>query len=241
MKKLLLPICAVLLLLTTLSACGGTVRPSPSPSPSLSPMINSFTASPSNIDAGSSSTLRWDVSKANSVSIDQGYGSVSLTGTKRVYPSKTTTYTIAATSAEGTVTATTIVTVRQPNVYIRVECNEFNQMSNISRQIEMGVGDLLSVVLCSNPSTGHSWSDCASISDQSVIQQVSYECGIQGDDGNKIVKAEGVNYVLPPGEPSAQSWVFRAIREGTSTIKLEYRSWAGGYVTKTFIVTAVVN
>lgn len=76
------------------------------------PTINSFTATPSTIDRGASSTLAWDVSDASSVSINQGIGSVSTkTGTTSVSPTDTTTYTLTATNDDGNKTATCTVTV----------------------------------------------------------------------------------------------------------------------------------
>ncbi len=75
------------------------------------PIISSFTASPSSISTGGSSTLSWSVSNASSLSINQGIGTV--TGTSRsVSPSTTTTYTLTATGSTGlTTTSTATVTV----------------------------------------------------------------------------------------------------------------------------------
>ena len=75
------------------------------------PIINSFSASPSTITVGESSTLSWSATDATSVTIDNGIGSVALTGTTAVNPTTTTTYTLTATNVAGSVTATTTVTV----------------------------------------------------------------------------------------------------------------------------------
>ncbi len=75
------------------------------------PVINSFDASPPSISAGEYSTLNWDTSGATSASIDQGIGSVALTGTRAIAPSATSTYTLTATNAAGRVVATTQVMV----------------------------------------------------------------------------------------------------------------------------------
>jgi hypothetical protein len=75
------------------------------------PVINSFNANPSSISAGESSNLSWSVSGATTVSIDQGIGSVALTGTRAVAPAATTTYTLTAYSTAGSTTATTQVIV----------------------------------------------------------------------------------------------------------------------------------
>ena len=76
------------------------------------PVIDSFTATPSSIQQGSSSTLNWSVTGSDSVSIDQGIGSVSAgSGSQPVSPSASTTYTLSATYQAGTVTAQVTVTV----------------------------------------------------------------------------------------------------------------------------------
>jgi len=89
--------------LVFIAGCNGT--------PPAAPLINSFSASPSTIPVGGSSTLSWSVTDATSVTIDPGIGSVTLTGTTTVNPTITTTYTLTATNVAGSVTATTTVTV----------------------------------------------------------------------------------------------------------------------------------
>jgi len=84
------------------------------PKPSA-PTIAQFTAEPSSIQRGQSSTLRWEVSgDVTSVSIDQTIGTVQNAGNRRVFPSDSTTYTLTATGAGGSVTASTTVTVTTP-------------------------------------------------------------------------------------------------------------------------------
>jgi hypothetical protein len=80
------------------------------PSPTA-PIINSFSASPSTITSGESSTLSWSVTDAASVTIDHGVGTVALSGTTAVNPTTTTTYTLTSANVAGSVTATTTVTV----------------------------------------------------------------------------------------------------------------------------------
>ncbi|MXZ36471.1 MAG: hypothetical protein F4Z21_14980, partial [Acidobacteria bacterium] len=63
------------------------------------PSVNSFTASPSTIEKGEDSSLKWTTTHATGVAIDQGVGSVSVddeTGTTKVSPDQTTTYTLTA-------------------------------------------------------------------------------------------------------------------------------------------------
>ncbi|MFA5065362.1 MAG: hypothetical protein WC566_07845 [Dehalococcoidia bacterium] len=75
------------------------------------PTINSFTASPTTISAGSSSVLTWSVSDATALIIDQGIGSVSAAGSSTVTPVSTTTYTLTAVNASGSITASATVVV----------------------------------------------------------------------------------------------------------------------------------
>jgi len=78
---------------------------------SSKPVITSFNASPVSIEAGGSSELSWAVSNATDVSIDQGIGPVSLSGTTGVSPTATTVYTMTATNAGGNATASAQVIV----------------------------------------------------------------------------------------------------------------------------------
>lgn len=86
-------------------------KPAPPPP---APTISEFVAEPSSIERGQSSTLRWSVTDATNISIDNGIGTVQATGSRRVFPSDSTTYTLTATGAGGTKTATATVNVTAP-------------------------------------------------------------------------------------------------------------------------------
>jgi hypothetical protein len=76
------------------------------------PLINSFTANPTSITAGSSSTLAWSATGATGISITPGtFTSTAATGSLMVSPTATTTYTLTATNAAGNSTATAKVVV----------------------------------------------------------------------------------------------------------------------------------
>jgi hypothetical protein len=77
------------------------------------PVIANFTATPSTLNPGQTSTLAWSVTGATSLSIDQGVGAVTGTTSKAVSPAATTTYTLTATNAAGSATASVTVTVTQ--------------------------------------------------------------------------------------------------------------------------------
>lgn len=76
------------------------------------PKINSFLANPGHIAGGQSTTLSWNTAKADTVSINNGVPAISgATGTVSVSPGATTTYTLTATNAAGSVTADVVVGV----------------------------------------------------------------------------------------------------------------------------------
>ncbi|MCF8080227.1 MAG: carboxypeptidase regulatory-like domain-containing protein, partial [Desulfobacterales bacterium] len=77
-----------------------------------------FSASPSTIAPGGEADLTWNTTNADSVTIDNGIGTVPLSGTIPVYPAETTIYTIFATGPGGTATATATVTVQPASLSV---------------------------------------------------------------------------------------------------------------------------
>lgn len=75
------------------------------------PVVNAFTANPSTIIAGQSSTLGWTATNTTTVSINGVAGTQPANGSVSVSPSATTTYTLEATGPGGTATAATTITV----------------------------------------------------------------------------------------------------------------------------------
>jgi hypothetical protein len=79
------------------------------------PTISSFTANPTSVTSGSSSTLSWATTEATSIAITPGtFTSTSASGSTSVSPTATTTYTLTATNASGPTTSTAKVTVVAP-------------------------------------------------------------------------------------------------------------------------------
>ena len=78
------------------------------------PVVAEFTAEPPGIERGQSALLRWSVSGANDISIDHGIGTVQPSGTSRVSPNDTVTYTLTANGAGGATTATATVRIVPP-------------------------------------------------------------------------------------------------------------------------------
>jgi peptidoglycan-associated lipoprotein len=92
------------------------VPPTPPPPPPAAPAarITNFGAEPRSIQRGQSATLTWAVANATDSNIDNGIGTVAANGTRQVFPTNTTTYTLTATSAGGNDTRSVTVEVTNP-------------------------------------------------------------------------------------------------------------------------------
>src|SRR5579863_8386652 len=115
--KTVLTLAMVVILIA--SACGKKtpIPPPPPPSPVASsptgapsgpgvPVIAEFSVQPSVIERSQSAVLRWNVTGANNVAIDNGFGTVAPSGTQRVTPTDTTTYRLTAMGPAGDANAT---------------------------------------------------------------------------------------------------------------------------------------
>ncbi|OGP89469.1 MAG: hypothetical protein A2157_13510 [Deltaproteobacteria bacterium RBG_16_47_11] len=89
--------------------------PAPAPPAVRAPVIDSFTANPSSITSGESSTLSWSLSGGAPTDLTINGRRVPLTSTSQtVTPSTTTTYTLAASNTAGQDTRSVTVTVASP-------------------------------------------------------------------------------------------------------------------------------
>lgn len=82
----------------------------PAPGPSL-PSITSFTATPATISAAGEVTLAWTTTNATSVSIVGVSGTLPVNGSAKVNVTSTTSYTMTATNASGSVSQAVTVTL----------------------------------------------------------------------------------------------------------------------------------
>jgi len=122
-KRKLTALCMAASLAMFAAGCKKKTPPPPPPPPPapeakveppkpVAPTIAQFSAEPTNIQAGQSATLRWEVSgNATSVSIDNAIGTVQNTGNRRVFPTNSTTYTLTASGPGGSVTASATISV----------------------------------------------------------------------------------------------------------------------------------
>jgi predicted secreted protein len=74
----------------------------------------------------------------------------------------------------------------------------------------------------------------AEISDQTVVEQVDHKYVALSEEGKKPP---------PPGTPGGEIWTFKALKEGKSTISMEYgQPWEGGEKAAwTFVLTVTVE
>lgn len=99
-------------------------------------------------------------------------------------------------------------------VKLSVDCDDFQFKSHITESVKLAEHGRLQVALCSNASTGYSWSDSAQISDHTVLWQTSH---------TTIPSSSSML-----GAPGTEKWTFQALHEGTTTISLQYgRPWEG--------------
>jgi hypothetical protein len=134
------------------------------------PVINSFTASPSSIFVGQSSTLSWSTLDASTLTINQGIGTV--TGSSvTVSPTITTTYTLTAANSAGTTTAnvTVAASVKPPPAPnpILVITSTANKFSNY-------LGEILSA-------EGYNEYTLADISDVNASVLSNFDTVVLGD------------------------------------------------------------
>jgi peptidoglycan-associated lipoprotein len=75
------------------------------------PLISLFAASPGAIDKGGETTLRWAVEHANNVQITPALGRVQESGSRGIFPSTDTVYTLTATGPGGSASARASVSI----------------------------------------------------------------------------------------------------------------------------------
>ena len=113
---------------------------------------------------------------------------------------------------------------------LEISCDEFMKDQHFTWEVQVNPGDSVTVTLCSNPTTGFQWSESAQISDQTVLEQVDH----------KFIPPEAKNI---EGAAGKEVWTFKALKEGASTISMEYsRPWEGGEKGEwTFVLTVIVK
>ena len=102
--------------------------------------------------------------------------------------------------------------------WAEITCEEFSNNNHLTQSLEVQAGETFELKLCSNPTTGFQWSEDSQISDTTVLKQENHE--FFGRESE---------LTPPPGTPGQEVWTFKALKQGSSTIYLEYsRPWEGG-------------
>jgi uncharacterized repeat protein (TIGR02543 family) len=106
------------------------------------PNITSFTADPSTIRLGETTTLAWSVTGNGTLrlTLEPGVGNVTGQPSTTVSPTQTTTYTLTATSRHGSDTTTVTVTVEEATT----DCSDPNQVVIfVDENLEVAVREAL--------------------------------------------------------------------------------------------------
>jgi predicted secreted protein len=122
-----------------------------------------------------------------------------------------------------------------PNKYlVTISADDFTKETNILRQVEVKNGDVFTVALDSNATTGFSWTEQAAIADGNILKQTAHEyIAPQANDDSKPVA----------GMSGIEEWWFTAGQTGTTTATMSYsRPWEGGEKdARTFVLTVIVK
>jgi predicted secreted protein len=122
-----------------------------------------------------------------------------------------------------------------PNKYlVTATAEDFTKEANITKQVEVKAGDIFTVALDSNATTGFNWTEQAKI------------------DGGNILKQTGHEYIAPranndtqpvAGMSGIEEWTFSANQVGTTTASMSYsRPWDGGEKdARIFLLTVIVK
>ena len=102
---------------------------------------------------------------------------------------------------------------------ISVSCDEFSANHNISREVQLTAGSSVTIVLCSNPTTGFQWGQ-VQVEDPDVVAETDHEFVEPGnaENGESLMGAAGQDV-----------WTFKALKKGSTNISIDYsRPWEGG-------------
>ena len=87
-------------------------------------------------------------------------------------------------------------------------CSRFEREINIVDEVSFPLNKGVTVILCSNPSTGYTWNEQAEISDSSIVTQAGHE------------------YVAPAGDKvgaaGTEKFIFGGAKTGKTTVYWEY-------------------
>jgi predicted secreted protein len=122
-----------------------------------------------------------------------------------------------------------------PNKYlVSIAAEDFNKEAHILRQVEVKAGDVFTILLDSNATTGFRWTEQAKIADGNILKQTehAYVAPQTNDSNNPVAGMSGI-----------EEWWFTAGKTGVTTATMSYdRPWEGGEKgVRTFVLTVVVK
>ena len=117
---------------------------------------------------------------------------------------------------------------------VKVTAEDFNKDTHILRQVEVKRGDVFTVALDSNATTGFSWTEPAKIADGNILKQTetAYVAPRANDDTKPVAGMSGI-----------EEWSFAAGQAGVTTVTMSYdQPWEGGEKgVWTFVLTVTVK
>jgi predicted secreted protein len=122
-----------------------------------------------------------------------------------------------------------------PNKYlVTVSAEDFNKEAKISRQVEVKTGDVFTVALDSNATTGFSWTEQANIADGNILKQTGHQY---------IAPRTNTDDKPVAGMSGIEEWWFTAGGTGSTTAAMSYsRPWEGGEKgVRAFVLTVIVK
>jgi inhibitor of cysteine peptidase len=99
-----------------------------------------------------------------------------------------------------------------PPTSYAIQQEQFVQQKDIQQDVAINAGEFFTISLPSNASTGFAWAGL--VPSGSPVEQIDH----------KYLEGQAM-----PGAAGQEVWTFKALKAGTTTIKLEYsRPWEGG-------------
>jgi len=187
------------------------------------PEIISFDANPSQIMKGTSSTLSWQTSKAEEVEISD-IGKISLSGSRKVSPRETTTYTLMARNEEGKEVGRKVTVKVSPII---------RELSPVVREVSPVVREVLPVALLPDLYISEfSLSPSTPTQGKSVEVSIGvYNSGSARAGGFTVEWWAGENFPNPAHVWQVDGLAAKGGRILTYTY-VGYRSWYGRLTTK---------
>ncbi len=110
---------------------------------------------------------------------------------------------------------------------LMIGCNTLMKNKHFRIQSDISVDGVLTVVLCSNPGTGFQWSEFAEIADATILEQLDHE--YEPPEGDVV------------GGAGKETWTFKALSKGVTTISMEYSRARDAEAEWTFKLTVIVK